>query len=154
MDNLEILNNVKKYFKAYELVGPEVYAIYGEDSFQFMDSTMLHTLYVIRKALNKPITINNWKWGGRFSQRGFRSNIQDIVSEKTYDGVLYLSGHVLGKAIDFNVVDMSANEVIEWLLENQDMLPYKIRVEDDEVERVHIDMKYLPSNPKVYLFKP
>lgn len=154
MKSSEVLRRIKLYFKAYELVGPEVYAKYGEDSFQFMNIMMLETLLFIREELGLSITINDWHWGGIFSQRGHRANTQEIVYDKTIHKRLYLSGHPLGMAIDFNVKGMTARAVINWLVANADSLPHKIRIEDDDVERVHIDIKYLERNPKVYLFKP
>jgi len=79
-----------------------------------------------REGLHKPMTINNWKWGGSFSQRGLRHNRSSMVQKKTS---IYLSAHMFGKAVDFDVQGMSAVEVREWIVENEDLFPCKIRLE-------------------------
>lgn len=141
-----------KYFKIQEFVDGVTYARHGENAWQFMDFKLLETMSVIREALGKAITINH----GSSQQRGLRTNICQIVKSKTLQGKLYLSAHVLGKAVDFDVKGMKAEQVRDWLLENQDILPYKIRLEHNmngkPITWVHLDVYDNPKNPKVYLF--
>ena len=67
--------------------------------------------------------------------------------------MVYLSGHPLGKAWDFTVKGMTAQEVRDWLKTNQILLPYPIRVESD-VTWVHIDvLEYGQSGNKITYFK-
>lgn len=131
-----------KYFKAYELVDKEVYDKFGEDSLRFFDTRLLETLDWIREELGLPIYINNWKnWKGGifFDERGLRHNRSDLVKPKKR---IYLSGHVLGKAADFDVKGMTAQEVRDWLELNKERLPYPIRIEVG-VNWVHIDVATL-----------
>ena len=64
----------------------------------------------------------------------------------------------MGKAIDFDVKGMTADEVREWLIENEDLLPYKIRLEHKinktgkTITWVHMDVYYLERNKKLTLF--
>lgn len=156
MKDETIYKEIKKYFKVQELVSSKVYKKYGESSWKFLCPRLLQTLLVIRKKLNKPITINNWHNGGKFSQRGLRSNLGSIFLSKFKKGALYLSGHVLGKAVDFDVAGMTANEVRDWLVTNEKILPYKIRLENKlkgkYISWVHLDMIWESKNPKVYKF--
>ena len=156
MSDEEVYKKIKKYFHVQELVGPKVYKKYGEKAWMFLCPRLLYTLLVIREGIGQPMTINNWHSGGRFKQRGLRSNLGYIFLSKFKKGILYLSGHVLGKAVDFDVKGMTANEVRDWLVENESILPYKIRLENKMggkfISWVHVDMLWSPSNKKVYKF--
>lgn len=156
LTDAEVLNLIKKYFCVQELVSPEVFNKYGETSWQFICPRLLRTILWVRTNLDKPLTINNWKWGGPFTQRGLRENTSDIVSKKTKSGRMYLSAHTMGKAVDFDVKGMSAEEVRMWLKERAEELPYPIRLEHHmkgkPISWVHLDVFFNPKNPKVYLF--
>lgn len=146
-------DRIKKYFQIHELVDEDVYNKWRESAWKFIDDKLIETLLVIREGLDKPMTINNWKWGGNFSQRGLRHNRSPLVIGKK--GV-YLSAHMLGKAADFDVKGMTAEEVREWIEENEDMFPHKVRLEHKLKGKIigwcHIDVYDDPSNPKVYKF--
>lgn len=138
-----------KYFKIEELVSKAVLNKYGDHSWSFIDVRLLKTLDFLREQLDKSITINNWKWGGHLSQRGLRENTCEIVKKKTSLNRIYLSGHVQGIAADFDVKGMSAEEVRQWIIKNQDSLPYSVRLEG-KVSWVHLDMR--ETSKKVYVF--
>lgn len=146
MSENEILTGIKTYFKITEFVGTATFKKYGDRSWRFLDFRLLETLLIIRETLNRPIRINH----GTSEQRGLRTNIQPMVKGKLG---LYLSAHILGKAIDFDVKGMEAQEVRDWIVANESIFPYKIRLEDG-VSWVHLDVIYESHNPKVYLFKP
>lgn len=145
-----------KYFKIQELVSKRVYRRYGDDAIKFICPMLLETISAVRENIGKPITINNWHLGGRFHQRGLRENTSSIVKSNTNRDRLYLSAHVMGKAIDFDVQGMTANEVRKWLVDNQSILPYKIRLENklkgNYISWVHLDIFQEENNAKVYLF--
>ena len=154
----EILERIqqKGYFIPQEFVSETVYQRYRDDSWQFISTDLLYVMLVIREKLAKPITINNWHRGGMMQQRGLRDNLTPIFKKKFVQDTLYLSGHVLGMAVDFDVAGMTASEVRVWLVKNADALPCKIRLENllrgEPISWVHLDVKYVESNPKVYLF--
>jgi hypothetical protein len=156
MTDEKVYEEIKEYFDIRELVSPKVYKKYGQASWKFLDPRLLHTVLVIRRALDRPFTVNNWHTGGKFKQRGLRSNLGYIFMSKFKKGVMYLSGHVLGRALDFTVKGMTAQEVRNWLVANQKILPYKIRLENKmkgkPISWVHLDMIWEEKNPKVYLF--
>ena len=147
------MSKLTDYFRPEELVCPHVYERFGERSLDFLDSRLKETLLVIREKLNRPMYINNWVWGGDKTQRGLRCNVCRIVREQSNLEKPYLSAHLLGKGIDFNVKGMTAQEVRDWLKTNQILLPYPIRVESD-VTWVHIDvLEYGQSGNKITYFK-
>ena len=156
MTDEKIYKEIRRYFNIEELVSAKVHKKYGEAAWKFMCPRLLHTIIIIRKELGKPITVNNWSRGGSFKQRGLRSNLGYIFISKFKRGKLYLSGHVLGRALDFDVKGMTAVEVREWLVKNEKILPYKIRLENKmkgkPISWVHLDMIWEAKNPKVYLF--
>ena len=114
---------IKDYFNIKELVCEHVYRQFKEQSWQFLDPKLLETIFCIRKNLNKPMIINTWSSGGKFSQRGLRCNICDLVKSKTLSNRLYLSAHMQGTAVDFDVQGMSAEEVRKWIERNNVLLP-------------------------------
>lgn len=149
----QIIKELKNYFKIQELVGEETYNKHKDNAWFVFDTNLLHCLLILRTNIDKPFTINNWYKGGRFSQRGLRDNTQSILKNKKR---LYLSGHVLGKAFDFDVKGMTAEEVRDWIKENEDLLPCKVRLEHRKdgvpINWVHLDTNYYEKNPKIYLF--
>lgn len=153
MTDRQILSEIKKYFIVQELVGRRTYEKYGLGSWKFLDFRLLWALLIVRTNLNKRIFINNWHKGGRYSQRGLRSNVQQIFQSFFKKLKLYLSGHILGKGIDFDVEGMTAEEVRTWIIENEDLFPFKIRLEKG-VDWVHMDVIQDESKPKIYLFNP
>ena len=142
------------YFPIESYVSKRVLSVLGEDrAWSMLDRRLIRTMDIIQIVLSDcTIIMNDWKDGGRFSQRGFRENVSPIPMNKTTNGKLYLSPHVLGKAVDFDVVDVPARDVRDSIVEMSDVLPYKIRLEDS-VNWVHLDvLDYRPE--KIYFFKP
>jgi len=152
----EIIEKLKVNFIIQELVDKHTYDKYGDDAWQFFDTDALHCLLIFRRGIGKYFQVNTWHNGGIYSQRGLRTNISKIVKKKTKKNKLYLSGHVLGKAFDFVVIGMKADDVRKWAVENADLFPCKIRLEKTAngvvLTWLHFDCKQIESNPKVYLF--
>lgn len=153
MNRTQIINQLRNYFEAYEMVDKFVFDTHGHNSWKFFSTDLLHCLLVIRKELDKPITVNDWYWNGRFTQRGLRHNLSPIVQGKKRP---YLSAHMMGKAVDFDVKGMNPNEVRKWISDNPHKFPCKIRLENrlngKHINWVHLDIVSEKHNPKVYLF--
>ncbi len=145
-----IIEQLKRYFSIKELVSKDVYLKYGETAWQFFDVRLLETLLFIREKLDLPITINNWHLGGEFQQRGFRENTCEIVRNRTKKNHIYCSAHVTGQAVDLDVNSMTAEDIRDWIVESQEILPHPIRLEDG-VAWIHLDCR--DAGKKVYLFK-
>jgi hypothetical protein len=112
---------------------------YGHFAWNFFDVRLLVTMETIRIAIGKPIYINDYSVHGTFSQRGFRCILCDLMQVVYKLGKLFTDPHALGKALDFDVKGMTAQEVRDWLVTNQTILPYPIRLENN-VEWVHLDV--------------
>lgn len=140
-----------QYFHLSELVCKHVYDKFGEKAWLFLDEKAIISLDTIRRMLGKVITVNNWYDGGEYDERGLRCIQCSIVKQKCISNEVYLSAHILGRAFDFDVEDMTAGEVRVWIAKNKDKLPYNIRLEN------HIDWVHLDSydmGVKVYIFNP
>jgi hypothetical protein len=147
------MKTIKDYFGIEELVDKTVFDKYGEGAWKFLDEDILECMMVVREGLGKPMTVNNWKNGGQFSQRGLRHNASPMVKKKNY---MYLSAHMFGKAFDFDVAGMTAVEVRKWIVANAEKFPVKIRLERNmkgqPISWVHLDTMSDDSKPKVYQF--
>lgn len=147
------MKTLKDYFSIKELVDADVYQRWGESAWQFIDRDLQETLLIVREGIDKPITINTWSFGGSMSQRGLRHNRSSMVVGKTKP---YLSAHMMGKAVDFNVKGMGAESVRKWICDNEHLFPYKIRLEHKmngkPITWVHLDVMYNEDNPHIYKF--
>lgn len=130
-----------KFFKITEFVPQEIYNKFLDSSWMLLDARILYSIEQLRINLNKPIIVNNWKSGGEFRYRGFRP-IEYKCSQ--------FSQHKFGRALDFDVVGMTAEEVRLYILKNQSKYKYITRIED-KVNWVHIDCANGAWNG-IYLF--
>lgn len=143
----EIIRELHNYFQIRELVCNHTHSKWGERSWQFLDTSYLHNLLVIRRDILQAPMVCNY---GNQLQRGLRCNRCGLVSQKD---TVYLSSHMLGKAGDFTVQGMTAQEARRRIKDNAHLLPYPIRMEAG-VSWLHFDV--LPQygiNAKVYEFK-
>lgn len=120
---------ILQYFTLPEFVCPHVSKAFGSRAWTFIDDRLLETAYVIRNSIGLPMVVNDWATGGNFSQRGLRCNVCALVKEKTALEKVYMTAHTQGEALDFHIKGMTANEVRLWIVRNQVLLPYPIRLE-------------------------
>ena len=136
----DIIKELKQYFDIKELVCPHTYEKFGESSWQFFNSEFLENLLILRiDVLKIPLMCNDWSKGGKFSQRGFRCNICQLVKSKTLNNQIYLSAHCNGAGADFSSSKMSAKQMRELIKENQHLFTVSVRVERD-VSWLHFDI--------------
>lgn len=146
MERTEILDEIKHFFDVDELVCNHTLARYTKKSWKFLDTMYLWCLLVIRRdILRKPMYCNNHS-AGQY-QRGLRCNMCQLVKDKNR---VYLSGHIFGKAGDFTVVGMTAEEAREKIKEFQHLLPCPIRLEEG-VSWLHFDV--MPNDDGVKVFE-
>ena len=136
-----------KYFKAHEVVPPEIYEKFGERSFMFLDDRLLKLCDALREEFGSA-TINNYKWGGNRVASGLRSPDSPYYSPT--------SQHSFGRAVDILFKDYSAERVRSEIKENQAKFlisgnVYSITLEDG-VSWLHIDIRN--GNAGVNSFKP
>ena len=138
---------ISKYFKIEELVPKDTFEKYGDDCWKYFTDNSLRMLDGVREFFEKPVTVNNWLWGGNLQYRGYRPPDCPIGAPFSY--------HKSGRAFDFDVKGMSAEEVRRHILDNQDdlLLIWIERMEKD-VSWVHVDTGSLPTGKgRIYLFK-
>lgn len=142
----DIIRDLHQYFQVKELVCDHTFSRWGERSWQFLDTAYLHNLLVIRRDILQMPMVCNF---GTSHQRGLRCNMCGLVADKTD---VYLSSHILGKAGDFTVKGMTAQEARARIRNNAHMLPYPIRMEGG-VNWLHIDtLPQFGIDRKVYEF--
>ena len=148
----EIIKELKNYFSIEELVCPHALK-FKDNAWQFLDTEILYTLLIIRRDILKvSLVCNDYKFGGKNSQRGLRCNVCQLVKDKSVKGISYLSAHVNGAAFDLVSKSMSAETMRKLIKENADLLPYNIRIEAD-VTWLHIDCYDDGSGRKVVEFR-
>ena len=146
LDREQIIRELHKYFQIRELVCEHTHSKWGERAWQFLDTNYLACLLIIRRdILQLPMTCNH----DGANQRGLRCNRCELVRDK---GSVYLSSHVLGKAGDFTVQGITAQEARSRIRNMAHLLPCPIRMEAG-VSWLHFDV--LPQfgvTAKVYEF--
>lgn len=147
MKRNEIVAKLRKYFDIKELVCPHIYEKFGEKAWDQIDVRLLETLLFIRSEIGLPMTVNTYP-KGRLTQRGMRCNMCDMVRAKTK---AYLSAHLFGQGVDFNLNGMNAESTRQWIIDNKERLPHPIRLEiGDNVTWVHLDIRNETDNKIVY----
>ena len=131
------------YFGIKELVSPIVYNKWGEQAWMFFSPDTLQDLDLIRQTWGSSIIINNWASGDNLKQCGLRSNLDDIVKEKTQKGCLYLSAHTMACGFDLHAGNGLNNKLWShcYQLILHKKLKYFRRLEDLKLTPgwVHID---------------
>ena len=151
MEQNPILEAFQQYFDLREVVSKQVYERYGQQAWQFFDTRLLAVVVWLRKSMGIPLVCNNWASGGKFDERGFRSNLDPLVSEKTKKGSLYCSSHSRGQGIDLSSGRAAAPTIRHWIRLHKSDLPYPIRLESDKSAPtwVHIDVCNTGTDPIV-----
>ena len=146
----DLLNYRPKNFQTKELVDPDTYRKFGENSLLVMDIRMLWTIDAIRGYFEKPVYVNDYNRGGTFKYRGFRP-------PSCSTGASY-SQHRFGRAIDFHIYGIGSAEVRKEIYTHpdDDAFKYITRMEEfDGMSWVHIDCAWLPKNQeRIHVFKP
>ncbi|MEI7524581.1 MAG: hypothetical protein WCJ95_09645 [Mariniphaga sp.] len=147
-----MIEELNRYFDIRELVCKETYAKYGATAWQFFRPQLLETMLVLRRDILKTaMTVNNWSVGGSFSQRGLRCNLCQIVRDNSSKGLIYLSAHCEGAAIDFDTKIFTAEQLRGIIADHADLLPHPVRLEE-HVNWCHIDVYDSGSGKKVTYF--
>ena len=137
MSRQELINKLKQNFNIKELVCKHCYDKFKDLSWQFLSTEILSTLYTLRFEIFKcPMIINNWSTNGTFSQRGLRCNMCQLIKSKKS---IYLTPHGQGKAIDFNIKNLTIEETKNLIRQNKQKFEYPVRLEANTTTWCHID---------------
>lgn len=139
---------VPKHFKKEELAPKELCDKYTSvEIFAMFDPNILMFADRLRDDLGKAITVNNWNIGGKFSQRGIRTD-NTVGATRSPHRIIPTLGQLLCCALDFDVEGMSAKEVRNYLKLNQKKYP-EVRRCENSTNWVHVD-----TIPVIYFFNP
>lgn len=139
-----------KYFKVHELVPESVYKRRGTKAMQLIDTRVQVFLDNLREALGAPITVNTWRSGGCFSQRGLRTR-EFYKSDQAY--IDSLSQHKYGRGVDFDVKGLSVKEVHKWLIENRNLAWVRpVTFVETGVNWVHVDCRFTTEDGDLWLW--
>lgn len=144
-----------KYFKAIELVSPSVYKIHGDAAIKYISTDILIFLDTLREDLKVPILVNRPKVG--ITQRGLRTTLDEIVKNSVKRNRLYLSAHVLGRAVDFEVPGKDMKEISSLIINNRERYNTITRMENPNITLkkgyIHVD-NIATGKDGIYIFNP
>lgn len=148
-----------KYFGIRELVPREVYNARGEKAWQLLDYRAIKTLEWLRENLGS-CTVNDWPWGGTFSQSGLRTaefylqQSYTMATEANAKIAKSFSQHKYGRAFDCKFKNHTAEEARQWIKENWESSGFDWGITLEEgVSWLHFDTRNQPKN-EVYTFWP
>ena len=133
-----------KYFQPQELLPPEIYDEIKEEGLWLIDYRMLKTVDILRDFFGKPITINNWVFGGDRKYSGLRP-FNTIVGAK-------YSQHKYGRAMDCIIMDVPAEDARHQIMLNQQHFSC-ITCMEKGVSWLHIDCR-ATNVPNIILIDP
>lgn len=135
-------NSINK-FKLEEVVPREVYEERGAKSIELLDPRTFPTLNTVRNLLGRPITINDWLWGGAFNASGLR------IGEQYSD----YSQHNFGRAYDLKFTGLTVKEATKILIENHNLVSAIGFIEIDQTW-LHIDFRKNRCGSPLVLWSP
>jgi len=122
-----------KYFKIHELVPKKMYEKYGEKAWRYVDVRLIESIDKLKEHFNLgTMTINNYFWGGDREWSGIRT------PESSYYN--YGSQHSYANAFDIVFSHYSAEEVRNYIIDNQHEFPH-IKGLELGVSWVHLDVR-------------
>lgn len=143
-----------KHFKIQELVPPSLLEILPEQmAWKLMDEKVLRLADYLKERYSpdNPVVINNWSWGGAFTQSGLRT--------KDYEKFNKNSRHPYGDALDikFPKEPWLVDKIREDIRKEGSAFPYITEVEED-VSWLHVSTStryqhLLPEGGAVF-YKP
>lgn len=149
--------NLLKRFKTQELVCPHVFMKYDIHTIiTWLDPRLENFLNTLGDNCEEPIMVNNYHIDSsinHFTQRGLRCIQCDEIQKYIKKGVLFNSPHQRFQAVDFNIMGKSVKETIHLIEGFYKGLDYGIRIELDNINRVHIDVNNNNKGTIIY-FKP
>jgi len=136
-----------KYFTLEELVDKDTFGSLGDKAWWLFNPVALIALDGIRDFFDRPVKVNDWKWGGTLQYRGYRPEHCNIGAINSY--------HKRGMAFDLDIQGLDAEEARQTIIENRDNpLLMNIQRMENYVNWVHFDIGSLTNEQnRIYLFK-
>lgn len=125
------------HFKIFEIVPEELMSLPEDYLWGLFNQGLLKVIDRLREDLGQPITINNWKNGGEFSQRGYRTNSSKVGARK--------SAHKSGHAVDLDVKGFTADKVRQYILDHREryseVTELEMTLDGKPINWVHISVR-------------
>lgn len=142
-----------EYFKAWELVPPDVLKRFGDKALMFVNTRVIWTLDAMRQYFDKPVVVNTYRSGklktliGDFDERGLRT-------PATATGAAF-SPHKRGDAADLNIMGIGVDEVRDEILSHQNHPAFRFitRIEGVVTGWLHFDVVNTGSS-QIHVFNP
>lgn len=134
-----------EHFRIEELVSPKTHEKYGERAWQFLDVHLLMAVDLLREDFGVCV-INDWFWGGKFSESCLRSF--------DYGGLMNHSLHKMGKAADLKFRHMAPKEIRKRILANPKRYWMIKGVELKTPTWLHIDTRNVDTRRRFFTFNP
>ena len=113
-----------------------MYKDLGDKAIILIDERIIQLAQFVRERFNKPVTINNWYYGGEYKYRGVRPHNCKV-------GAKY-SQHKSGRAFDFTVEGISIKEL------HQDIVDFwNKKQEEDKAFKEKMQRQLLTLNNKI-----
>jgi len=140
-----------EFFDKYTL---EMFFRKGIDPRTKVNPVLLQALTWLRITLGRPVIVNNYAFGGRLWQRGYRSPKSKVGAK----GSMHRKkGEYYGSAVDFNVLGMSTASVTNFILSKENIL-FGMGIRRMESTKHtptwnHLDTKDMGKD-RIYVFNP
>lgn len=136
-----------RHFRIEELVDQFTFNKFGELSWMFFDPNALRMIDGLREYFDTPIYINGWLWKSESQFRGLRP--------RYYAKGVTHSPHHFGKAFDMTFKGMTADEVRNRIINDQDHphLNFINRIEA-KVNWIHADTMNIPDDQRIRVVYP
>ena len=123
-----------QHFKIEELVDRRTFEQWGEKAWMFFQPKALMSLDNIRVYFGKPVTVNNWCFGGMSENRGLRPPYSVIGAD--------YSQHRYGNAFDIDIENVNAEDARQTIIKLKDSsLFYHITALEIEIPYIHFDCR-------------
>lgn len=141
MDRIKITD----HFFLDEVISPEIYKQCGMMSASFISERLIFGVEKLRRALDKPITINNWMFGGEFKHSGLRP--MDCAEGAKW------SDHKFGHAMDIKIAGMHSFDVQIYIEQHWlDYSQFFTAVEKHTDGWTHVSDRFIPGWDKSKVF--
>lgn len=133
-----------------ELIPRSIHNQWGQRATMFIDPRLPGAVQWIRDRFGRPVIVNNWPTGGALHNRGFRPPAATVGAT--------LSQHRFGRAVDFNVMGITPQEVYADIMANQEayMNAGWTTVEDVAFTPswTHLDLRWVVNGNGMWVVKP
>jgi len=137
--------NISTNFSIKELVDPETVEALGERARNVILPFLPVTLEKLRDFTG-PIKVNDYEFGGNFKYSGTRPY--------TYKKGATFSSHRYGNTADCKFKDLTPVEVQKHIIENQDLYPHIVRMENAEITKTWLHVESGFRSGDIIIFNP